>query len=97
MTGYLHSKKALVTGGSKGIGAAIAIAFAQEGADVVIGHYRDSENAGQIVEAIAGKGRKAIAIDADVSEERAAIALVSQAADFLGGLDILMNNAGTQD
>ena len=96
MTGSLHGRKAIVTGGSKGIGAAIAIAFADEGADVVIGHYRDGENAARIVKAIAGKGRKATAIDADVAEEQAAIALVRDAAGFLGGLDVLVNNAGMQ-
>ena len=96
MTGLLQDKKALVTGGSKGIGAAIAIALAQEGADVVIGHYRDGENATSVTKAIADKGRKGTAFDADVSDEKAAIALVRHAADFLGGLDILMNNAGMQ-
>lgn len=96
MTTSLQNKKALVTGGSRGIGAAIALGFAEEGADVVIGHFRDADNAARVVEAIADKGRKATAIDADVSDETAAIALVRDAAGFLGGLDILMNNAGMQ-
>ncbi len=96
MTGSLMGRRALVTGASRGIGAAIALAFARAGADVAVGHCRDGEKAELVVEGIAEAGRRAVAIEADVSREDDAIALVAAAAAFLGGLDILVNNAGIQ-
>ncbi|RXF68073.1 3-oxoacyl-ACP reductase family protein [Hansschlegelia zhihuaiae] len=87
----LTGKKALVTGASRGIGAAIALRLAQEGADVAITYERSAEKA----EAVVGEiGRKAVAIQADSADAAAVKASVERAVSELGGLDILVNNAG---
>ena len=89
----LAGKRALVTGGSRGIGAAIAVALADRGADVAITYDRSAERAAQLVAAIEQKGRKAVAIQADSADPAAIQRSVDEAADALGGLDILVNNA----
>jgi NAD(P)-dependent dehydrogenase (short-subunit alcohol dehydrogenase family) len=89
----LTGKRALVTGGSRGIGAAIAIALADKGADVAITYERSAERAAQVVTAIEEKGRKAVAIQADSADPVAIQRSVDEAANALGGLDILVNNA----
>jgi len=89
----LAGKRALVTGGSRGIGAAIATALADKGADVAITYERSAERAAQAVAAIEQKGRKAIAIQADSGDPVAIQRSVDEAANALGGLDILVNNA----
>ncbi|TBG66466.1 SDR family NAD(P)-dependent oxidoreductase [Rhizobium leguminosarum] len=89
----LAGKRALVTGGSRGIGAAIALALADKGADVVITYERSADRAAEVVRAIEGKGRKAIAIQADSADPAAVMRSVDEAAQALGGLDILVNNA----
>jgi NAD(P)-dependent dehydrogenase (short-subunit alcohol dehydrogenase family) len=89
----LAGKYALVTGGSRGIGAAIAIALADKGADVAITYERSAERATQLVAAIEQKGRKAVAIQADSGDPAAIQRSVDEAASRLGGLDILVNNA----
>lgn len=94
MAGSLAGKRALVTGGSKGIGGAIALGLAQAGADVAIGHFRDGAKAESKVGTIEALGRRSLAVDADVSVEADAIRLVASAADHLGGLDILVSSAG---
>ena len=92
----LENRRALITGSSSGIGAAVALAFAEQGADVVINYPDDSQldNVNQILSDIVKTTRKGIAIKADVSEESDADALVEQAVEELGGIDILVNNAG---
>jgi len=90
----LAGRNALVTGGSRGIGAAIALALAEKGADVAITFERSAERAAQIVAVIEAKGRKAFAIQADSADPAAVKRGVDQAAGALGGLDILVNNAG---
>ena len=90
----LSGKRALVTGGSRGIGAAIALRLAQDGADVAITYERSADRARQVVEGIKALGRKALAIQADSADPAAAKAAVDRAAAELGGLDILVNNAG---
>lgn len=94
MAGTLTGKRALVTGGSKGIGGAIALGLARAGADVVIGHRGDGANADKMVAGIAALGRRAYAVDADVRQEADAVRLVETAAKHLGGLDILVQSAG---
>lgn len=89
----LEGKRALVTGGSRGIGAAIAAALADQGADVAITYERAADRAAQLVRAIEATGRKAIAIQADSASPEAIRRAVDDAARALGGLDILVNNA----
>lgn len=90
----LTGKRALVTGASRGIGAAIAKALAAEGADVAITYEKSGEAAGEVVSAIKALGRKGIAIQADSADAAAVQASIQKAAGELGGLDILVNNAG---
>ncbi|MBY5651088.1 SDR family oxidoreductase [Rhizobium leguminosarum] len=89
----LAGKRALVTGGSRGIGAAIALALADKGADVAITYERSADRAVEVVRAIERKGRKALAIQADSADPAAVKRSVDEAAQALGGLDILVNNA----
>lgn len=89
----LEGKRALVTGGSRGIGAAIAIALADKGADVAITYERSAQRAAELVHTIEGIGRKAVAIQADSASPEAIQRSVDDAARALGGLDILVNNA----
>ncbi|QCN95586.1 glucose 1-dehydrogenase [Azospirillum argentinense] len=93
-TNELVGKRALVTGGSRGIGAAIALALADKGADVAISYERSAERATEVVRAIEAKGRRAVAIQADSADPTAMGALVGRTVEALGGLDILVNNAG---
>ncbi len=94
MSNRLEGKKALVTGGSRGIGAAIAQRLAAEGADVVITYAGNETAAQQTVTAIAAAGRKGHAIRADAADNDATSRAVVQAVEALGGLDILVHNAG---
>ncbi|MEO3928401.1 SDR family NAD(P)-dependent oxidoreductase [Micromonosporaceae bacterium B7E4] len=91
----LLGRRALVTGGSRGIGAAIAVALAENGADVAISYERAAGRAQEIVRQIESKGRRGLAIQADGADPAANEQLVSRVAQGLGGLDILVNNAGT--
>ena len=90
----LEGHKALVTGGSRGIGRAIAIELARRGADVVINYNRSEGPALEVVAEIEALGRKGFALQADVSDFAQAGALVKGAVAALGGLNILVNNAG---
>jgi NAD(P)-dependent dehydrogenase (short-subunit alcohol dehydrogenase family) len=90
----LAGKRALVTGASRGIGAAIAKALAAEGADVAITYEKSADSAAKIVDAIKASGRKAVAIQADSADVAAVKASVDKTVAALGGLDILVNNAG---
>jgi 3-oxoacyl-[acyl-carrier protein] reductase len=90
----LAGKRALVTGASRGIGAAIAKALAAEGADVAITYEKSAESAAEVVGAIKAKGRKAVAIQADSADASAVQASIDKTVAALGGLDILVNNAG---
>jgi NAD(P)-dependent dehydrogenase (short-subunit alcohol dehydrogenase family) len=90
----LAGKRALVTGASRGIGAAIAKALAVEGADVAITYEKSAESAATIVDAIKAVGRKGLAIQADSADVSAVQASIDKTVAALGGLDILVNNAG---
>nr|WP_251021104.1 SDR family oxidoreductase [Streptomyces sp. ISL-98] len=85
---------ALVTGGSRGMGAAIALRLAQDGADVAITYVRGEEAAHDVVQKIEAAGRRGIALRADAADAAAVTAAVDRAAAELGRLDILVNNAG---
>jgi NADP-dependent 3-hydroxy acid dehydrogenase YdfG len=89
----LDGRKILITGGSSGIGEATALAVAAEGAGVAVGARR-KDRLDALVERIEGDGGKAVAIEADISDEGQAKALVEGANEALGGLDALVNNAG---
>jgi NAD(P)-dependent dehydrogenase (short-subunit alcohol dehydrogenase family) len=89
----LAGKRALVTGGSRGIGAAIALALAEHGADVALTYQRSSERARAVVKSIEQLGRRAAAIEADSTDPIAIKRAVDEAVTALGGLDILVNNA----
>ena len=90
----LAGKRALVTGGSRGIGAAIARRLAAEGADVALTYERSADKAAAVVREIEALGRKGFAIAADSADPAAVTRAVDDAARALGGLDILVNNAG---
>ncbi len=96
-TGRLSGKRALITGGDSGIGAAAAIAFAREGADVAICYLPDEQaDADAIVSLITAEGRIAVALPGDLRDEGFCKEMVESAVSQLGGLDILVNNAGRQ-
>jgi NAD(P)-dependent dehydrogenase (short-subunit alcohol dehydrogenase family) len=89
--------KALITGGDSGIGRAVAIAYAREGADVAINYLPEEEkDAAEVIDLIKAEGRKAVALPGDVRDETFCQNLVEEAVSKLGGLDILVNNAGRQ-
>jgi 3-oxoacyl-[acyl-carrier protein] reductase len=90
----LTGKRALVTGASRGIGAAIAKALANEGADVAITYEKSADAAAEVVRTIEALGRRAVAIQADSANVAAVQGSVEKAVAALGGLDILVNNAG---
>jgi 3-oxoacyl-[acyl-carrier protein] reductase len=94
MAARLEGKRALVTGGSRGIGRGIALAFAEAGADVAIGYRRDSASADSAVKEIEAHGRRGAAFAADVRDRGAVFAMVEGARDALGGLDVVVANAG---
>jgi 3-oxoacyl-[acyl-carrier protein] reductase len=90
----LNGHVALVTGGSRGIGAAIALALAEAGAAVAVNYRERAVQAEAVVASIKGAGGRAIAIAADVSRSEAVAAMIKQVATALGAVDILVNNAG---
>lgn len=90
----LTGKTALVTGGSRGIGRAIAIALAEAGCDVAVNYLNSREQANKVVEQIVALGRKAIAVQADVSRDEEVRRLIADVDAQLGQVDILVNNAG---
>ncbi len=96
-TGRLEGRKALITGADSGIGAAVAIAFAREGADVAIGYLPEEEpDADTVIRLIEESGRKGVKLPGDVKDADFCRSMVQQAAEQLGGLDILVNNAAKQ-
>jgi NAD(P)-dependent dehydrogenase (short-subunit alcohol dehydrogenase family) len=96
-TGRLKGRKAVVTGGDSGIGRAAAIAFAREGADVLISYLPSEQpDADEVIELIKKEGRKVIACPGDISQEAQCKKIVQTAMKELGGIDILANIAGKQ-
>jgi len=90
----LSGKVALVTGAQQGIGRAIAVALARDGADVGVNYLDDSSAAGRVADEIRGLGRRAITVQADVSQAAGVDAMVRTVVDALGPPEVLVNNAG---
>ena len=96
-TGRLPGRKALITGGDSGIGAAVAIAFAREGADVALSYLPEEQvDAEAIAAVVRAEGRKAVLLPGDIRDREFCRTLVADAVEGLGGLDILVNNAAHQ-
>jgi 3-oxoacyl-[acyl-carrier protein] reductase len=90
----LEGKKAIVTGGSRGIGRAIALLYAKEGADVLVNYHSNDKAARETVAEIEKLGRKGVAVAADVASYESARDMVEECVKQLGGVDIVVNNAG---
>ncbi|TNC18311.1 SDR family oxidoreductase [Georgenia sp. 311] len=96
-TGRLEGRRALVTGGDSGIGAAVAVAFAREGADVAISYLPEEEkDADEVVRIITESGRRAVKLPGDLTDPAVCSGIVERTVAELGGLDILVNNAAKQ-
>ncbi|HLW96517.1 MAG TPA: 3-oxoacyl-ACP reductase family protein [Solirubrobacteraceae bacterium] len=94
MSGGLEGRVALVTGGGRGIGRAIALAFAQQGADVALCYRERADSAAEVVAEIETLGRRALAVRADVSSRDDVRAMAAAVVEAFGGVDVLVNNAG---
>jgi NAD(P)-dependent dehydrogenase (short-subunit alcohol dehydrogenase family) len=94
--GHLEGKTALITGGDSGIGRAVAVAFAKEGADVAIVYLNEHEDARETQRLVEAEGRKATLIAGDVGDERFCRDAVARCVGAFGRLDVLVNNAGEQ-
>jgi len=95
-SGKLKGRKAIITGGDSGIGRAVAIAFAREGADVLISYLNEHEDAKDTAGFVEQAGRKAVTVPGDISEEAHCKQLVSRALESFGQIDIIVNNAAFQ-
>lgn len=95
-SGRLIGKKAIITGGDSGIGRAVAIAYAREGADLVIAYLDEDEDAAEVKALVEREGRKAVLIAGDIRDPEHCRTIVRRAIEELGGLDILVNNAAHQ-
>lgn len=96
-TGRLQGRRALITGADSGIGAAVAIAFAREGADIALNYLpQEEQDAQHIAEVIRKEGRTAVLLPGDLADANFCRRLVEDAVEGLGGLDALVNNAGRQ-
>lgn len=95
-SGKLAGKTALITGGDSGIGRAVALAFAREGADVLIAYLEEEPDAQETVRIVEAEGRRAIAVGGDISDENHCRQLVQRAVKEFGTIDILVNNAAFQ-
>lgn len=94
--GKLKGKVALITGADSGIGRAVAIAYAREGADILISYLNEDEDAKETAKWVEEAGRKALVVPGDIKNEEHCIGLVTKAVKELGGIDVLVNNAAFQ-
>ncbi len=92
-SGRLEGKRALITGADSGIGRAVALAFAREGADILVSYLDEEADAQDTVRLVEEAGRKAVAMAGDIGDEPHCQSLVQRVLDELGGLDVLVNNA----
>jgi NAD(P)-dependent dehydrogenase (short-subunit alcohol dehydrogenase family) len=95
-SGKLTGRKAVITGGDSGIGRAVAIAFAREGADVLISYLNEHEDAKETAKWIEQAGRKAVLVPGDICDEEHCKQIINRAVQELGGIDVLVNNAAFQ-
>jgi NAD(P)-dependent dehydrogenase (short-subunit alcohol dehydrogenase family) len=95
-SGRLADKKAIITGGDSGIGRAVALAFAREGADVLVSYYNEHEDATETRRLIESAGRKAVLMPGDIKDPAHCRAIVDKAVQEFGRVDILVNNAAHQ-
>jgi NAD(P)-dependent dehydrogenase (short-subunit alcohol dehydrogenase family) len=95
-SGKLRDKKAVITGGDSGIGRAVALAFAREGADVLISYYNEHEDAEKTKRVVEDAGRKAILMPGDIKDPKHCRAIIDKAMKEFGRVDILVNNAAHQ-
>ncbi|WP_346297217.1 SDR family oxidoreductase [Rhodopseudomonas sp. P1] len=95
-SGKLTGKVAIITGGDSGIGRAVAIAYAREGADLLIAYLNEDDDAQQVKTLVEAEGRKAVLVAGDISQPDHCRKLVDRAVKELGGIDILVNNAAHQ-
>lgn len=95
-SGRLRGKRAIITGGDSGIGRAVALAFAREGADVLISYLSEKEDAQETKRLVEDAGRKAVLVPGDIQDARHCRKIVDAAVAELGGIDILVNNAAHQ-
>jgi NAD(P)-dependent dehydrogenase (short-subunit alcohol dehydrogenase family) len=95
-SGKLKGKKAVITGGDSGIGRAVAIAYAREGADILIAYFNEHDDADEVKALVEKEGRKAVLVAGDLRNPEHCRSVIEQAVDALGGIDILVNNAAHQ-
>jgi hypothetical protein len=95
-SGKLEGKKAVITGGDSGIGRAVAIAYAREGADILIAYLEEHDDAHEVKALIEREGRKAVLVAGDLRNPEHCRFVIKQVVDVLGGIDILVNNAAHQ-
>jgi NAD(P)-dependent dehydrogenase (short-subunit alcohol dehydrogenase family) len=95
-SGRLAGKRAIITGGDSGIGRAVAIAYAREGADLLISYLNEDKDAKDVARLVEAEGRKAVLVPGDIQHSSHCKAIVKRAVDELGGIDILVNNAAHQ-
>ncbi|ETR79238.1 oxidoreductase [Afipia sp. P52-10] len=94
--GRLNGKRAVITGGDSGIGRAVAIAYAREGADVLIAYLNEAKDAQEVRQLVESEGRKAILVAGDLQDPDHCSMVIRRAVEDLGGIDILVNNAAHQ-
>ena len=94
--GRLKHKVALITGADSGIGRAVAIAFAREGADLLCSYWKEDEDAAETKRLVEGAGRRCLTVPGDIGDREHCRGLVDRAVEELGGLDVLVNNAAYQ-
>src|ERR1700710_1436154 len=95
-SGRLKGLKAVITGGDSGIGRAVALAYAREGADILIAYLSEHEDAGEVKDLVEKEGRKAVLVSGDLQNPDHCRKVIQQAVNDLGGIDILVNNAAHQ-
>jgi hypothetical protein len=95
-SGRLRGMKAVITGGDSGIGRAVAIAYAREGADILIAYLSENDDAKEVKALIETEGRRVVLISGDLRKPDHCRAVIQKAVDELGGIDILVNNAAHQ-